>query len=158
MLGYFDMSQLEKKLVEMLSPAVEALGFELWGIEFIRAGKHSTLRLYIDSENGVSVDQCADVSRQVGAVLDVEDPITKEYNLEVSSPGMDRLLFKADQYQRYIGSEISLRLNMPVANRRNFKAVLNAVENDNITVDADGESFELALSNVSRANVIPNFE
>ena len=151
------MSQLESNLTEMLSPAVEALGFELWGIEFIRAGKHSTLRLYIDSENGVSVDQCADVSRQVSAVLDVEDPITNEYNLEVSSPGMDRLLFKEHHYQTYLGEEVSMRLNMPVANRRNVKGKLTEVNNGNITVEVDGESLVIALSNVSRANLVPNF-
>ena len=83
------MAKLEEKLTEMLEPGVEALGFELVGIEFVRAGKHSILRVFIDHENGITVDDCADVSHQVSAILDVEDPISTEYNLEVSSPGMD---------------------------------------------------------------------
>lgn len=86
------MSTLEQKLTEMITAPVEALGFELVGIEFIR-GRTSTLRIYIDSEDGINVDDCADVSHQVSAVLDVEDPITVAYNLEVSSPGLDRPLF-----------------------------------------------------------------
>ena len=86
----------------MLSAPVEALGFELVGIEFIRA-RQSTLRIYIDSDNGINVDDCADVSHQVSAVLDVEDPITVAYNLEVSSPGLDRPMFTAEHYTRYLG-------------------------------------------------------
>ncbi len=80
------MATLEQRLTDLLEAPVVALGFELWGIEFIRAGKHSTLRVYIDGEHGVSVENCAEVSHQVGAIMDVEDPITEEYYLEVSSP------------------------------------------------------------------------
>jgi ribosome maturation factor RimP len=87
-------TKLEQDLLTMLSPSVEMLGFELHGLEFVQAGRHSTLRVYIDHEAGISVDNCADASRQISAILDVEDPITNEYDLEVSSPGVDRLLFK----------------------------------------------------------------
>lgn len=152
------MSQIEKTLTEMLAPAVEALGFEMWGIEYVRAGKHSILRVYIDTEHGVTVDECADVSRQVSAVLDVEDPIQGLYNLEVSSPGMDRLLFKPEHYQAYLGEQINLRLNMPVENRRNFKGNLNACDGNIITLEVDNQVFEVALSNVARANLVPNFD
>jgi ribosome maturation factor RimP len=92
---------LEQRLTDLLEAPVVALGFELWGIEFIRAGKHSTLRVFIDSEQGVTVEDCAEVS-QVGAIMDVEDPITEEY-LEVSSPGLDRPLFKVAQFEKYVG-------------------------------------------------------
>ena len=101
------MSTLEQKLTEMISAPVEALGFELVGIEFIRS-HHSTLRIYIDSDEGINVDDCADVSHQVSAVLDVEDPITVAYNLEVSSPGLDRPMFTAEHYVRFMGEEVSL--------------------------------------------------
>ncbi len=96
------MSTLEQKLTEMITAPVEALGYELVGIEFIR-GRTSTLRIYIDSEDGINVDDCADVSHQVSAVLDVEDPISVAYNLEVSSPGLDRPMFTADHYARFQG-------------------------------------------------------
>jgi len=88
----------EQQIQALLEPTVEALGYELWGLEYLSQGRHSTLRLYIESEQGISIDDCAAVSEQVSSVLDVEDPITGEYTLEVSSPGMDRLLFKPDQY------------------------------------------------------------
>lgn len=152
------MSQLEQKLTEMLNAPVEAIGFELVGIEFIRAGKHSTLRVYIDSENGIDVDDCADVSRQVSAVLDVEDPISTEYNLEVSSPGMDRPLFKASHYASVIGETVNLKLNLPQDGRRNFKGVLTQNTDTHIHVTVDGQEFVLPLSNISKANLVPNFD
>ena len=87
------MAKFEHKLTEMLRHAVEEVGKELLGIEYISAGNNSVLRLFIDHENGIDVDDCAEVSRQVGAILDVEDPISSEFNLDVSSPGLDRPLF-----------------------------------------------------------------
>ncbi|WP_026317928.1 ribosome maturation factor RimP [Algicola sagamiensis] len=151
------MAKLEDQLTEMLTPAVEAEGFELLGIEFIRA-KQSTLRLYIDHENGINVDDCAVVSHQVSAVLDVEDPISTEYTLEVSSPGMDRPLFKQTHYEAVVGEEISLRLNMPQDGRRKFKGELKRVENDMLVIDVDGTEFMLMLGNVEKANLVPNFK
>ena len=111
----------------MITAPVEALGFELVGIGFIR-GRTSTLRIYIDSEDGINVDDCADVSHQVSAVLDVEDPITVAYNLEVSSPGLDRPLFTAEHYARFVGAEVTLVLRMAVQNRRKWQGVIKAVD------------------------------
>lgn len=151
------MSQLEQTLTDMLNAPVEALGFELLGVEFVRAGKHSTLRVYIDSENGVTVDNCADVSHQVSAVLDVEDPISTEYNLEVSSPGMDRPLFKEKHYLACVGEVVQVRLRVPMDNRRNFKGPLKACEDGNITIDIDGQDFLLAIANIEKGNLVPSF-
>ena len=123
------MAKLEEKLTEMLNPGVEAVGFELVGIEFVRAGKHSILRVFIDYENGISVDNCADVSHQVSAILDVEDPISTEYNLEVSSPGMDIPLFKEKHYVDSVGEVVQVRLSMPMDDRRNFKGKVLACDN-----------------------------
>lgn len=152
------LSQLEKKLTELLTPAVEAIGFELLGCEFVRAGKHSTLRIYIDSQNGIEVDDCADVSRQVGAVLDVEDPITTEYNLEVSSPGMDRPLFKPEHYAQVLEQTITVKLQMPQDGRRNFKGVLASSGEQSFEIIVDNERFELAFDNVMKANLVPDFD
>ena len=93
------MSGKEAQLTQLLAPTVEAMGYSLWGIEVISPGRRPTVRLYIDAEEGVNVDDCAQVSHQVSGVLDVEDPISGEYTLEVSSPGVDRLLFNPDHYQ-----------------------------------------------------------
>lgn len=152
------MSQLEQKLTALLTEPVEALGFELLGLEFVRAGKHSILRIYIDHPEGITVDHCADVSYQVSAVLDVEDPISVEYNLEVSSPGMERPLFKEEHYQKVIGEVVAVKLRVPMGNRRNFKGELLAVEAGSLTVEVDGEQFELILANVEKGNVVPSFD
>ncbi|GAA0852982.1 ribosome maturation factor RimP [Aliiglaciecola litoralis] len=151
------MSQLEQKLTAMLTAPVEALGFELVGVEFVRAGKHSTLRVYIDHADGITVDNCADVSLQASAVLDVEDPINTEYNLEVSSPGMDRPLFKEAHYQQCVGEVISVRLRMPMDDRRNFKGKLLALENGNLTMEIDGQQYVLAIANIEKGNLVPSF-
>mmetsp|Transcript_12222 Transcript_12222/g.38718 ORF Transcript_12222/g.38718 Transcript_12222/m.38718 type:complete len:166 (-) Transcript_12222:4821-5318(-) len=153
-----NLSQLERKLTDMLTPPVEALGFELVGVEFVRAGKHSILRVYIDHENGIDVDDCADVSRQVGAVLDVEDPITTEYNLEVSSPGMDRPLFKSAHYESVVGETVEVKLSMPQDGRRNFKGLLLKCENDSILIKVDKDEFSLAIANIEKGNLVPNFD
>ncbi|MDG1753062.1 MAG: ribosome maturation factor RimP [Thalassotalea sp.] len=152
------MAKFEHKLTEMLRPAVEEVGVELLGIEFVSAGKHSILRLFIDHENGIDVDNCAEVSRQVGALLDVEDPISTEYNLEVSSPGLDRPLFSLTHYQAVVGETVNIRLSLPLNGRRKFKGILNAVENDVLIVTVDNEEYELVFSNVDKGNLVHNFE
>ncbi|ALL36266.2 ribosome maturation factor RimP [Serratia marcescens] len=150
------LSTLEQQLTEMLSAPVEALGFELVGIEFIRA-RQSTLRIYIDSDNGINVDDCADVSHQVSAVLDVEDPITVAYNLEVSSPGLDRPMFTAEHYTRFLGEEVSLVLRIAVQNRRKWQGIIKSVEGEMITVTVEGKDEVFALSNIQKANLVPHF-
>ena len=152
------MAKLEDKLTEMLEPAVEALGFELVGVEYVRAGKHSILRVYIEHENGITVDDCADVSNQVSAILDVEDPISNEYNLEVSSPGMERPLFKERHFAEAVGEIVQIRLTMPMDNRRNFKGPLLACENGMVSIEVDGQQFQLAVANIDKATVVPTFD
>lgn len=150
------LSTLEQKLTELITAPVEALGFELVGIEFVRA-RQSTLRIYIDSDAGINVDDCADVSHQVSAVLDVEDPVTVAYNLEVSSPGLDRPMFTAEHYQRFIGDEVSMVLRMAVQNRRKWQGIIKAVEGEMITVTVEGKDEVFALSNIQKANLVPHF-
>ncbi|CBJ88577.1 conserved hypothetical protein [Xenorhabdus nematophila ATCC 19061] len=140
----------------MISAPVEALGFELVGLEFIRA-RVSTLRVYIDSEEGITVDNCADVSHQVSAVLDVEDPISVLYNLEISSPGLERPLFTAEHYQRFIGEEVNVVLRMAMQNRRRWQGIIKAVDGEMITVTVDGKDEVFALSNIQKANLVPHF-
>jgi len=140
----------------MLRPAVEETGKDLLGIEFISAGQHSVLRLFIDHENGIDVDDCAEVSRQVGAILDVEDPISSEFNLEVSSPGLDRPLFDKPHYEAVIGEIIEVKLSIPLNGRRKFKGCLVAIENDTLVVTVDSEDYELVLGNIVKANLVFN--
>ena len=151
------MATLEQKLQDLLQGSVEDLGCELWGIECQRVGRYLTVRLFIDKEGGVTVDDCADVSRQVSAVLDVEDPIADKYNLEVSSPGLDRPLFTLAQYTRYVGQEIVVHLRIPVADRRKWHGELAKIENDMITLIVDKQEQVLAFGNIQKANVVAKF-
>lgn len=151
------MATLEQNLQAMLQGAVEDLGCEIWGIECQRAGRFMTVRLFIDKDGGVSIDDCADVSRQVSAILDVEDPIADKYNLEVSSPGLDRPLFTLAQYERYIGQEIAVHLRIPVMDRRKWQGKLERIENDMLTFNIDGQEQAFAFGNIQKANVIAKF-
>jgi len=151
------LATLEQKLQDLVQGSVEDLGCELWGIECQRVGRYLTVRLFIDKEGGVTVEDCADVSRQVSAVLDVEDPIADKYNLEVSSPGLDRPLFTLNQFERYLGQEILLHLRIPVADRRKWQGQLAKIENDMITLIVDGKEQVLAFGNIQKANVVPKF-
>ena len=151
------MATLEQNLQEMLQGTVEDLGCELWGIECQRAGRFMTVRLFIDKEGGVTVDDCADVSRQVSAILDVEDPIADKYNLEVSSPGLDRPLFTLLQFERYIGQDISVHLRIPVMERRKWQGKLERIENDMVTLIVDGQEQVLVFGNIQKANVVAKF-
>jgi ribosome maturation factor RimP len=147
------MSAREDKLRDLLSPSVEALGFELWGLEHLSQGRHSLLRVYIDAEAGVTVDDCARVSEQVGAVLDVEDPIGGDYVLEVSSPGVDRRLFRLEQYAAYAGEELELRLRRPFEGRRKYRGVLRGVEGEDIVLLVDDHEYLLPFGEVEKAQL-----
>ena len=151
------MATLEQNLQEMLQGAVEDLGCELWGIECQRTGRFMTVRLFIDKEGGVTVDDCADVSRQVSAILDVEDLIADKYNLEVSSPGLDRPLFTLPQFERYIGQDIAVHLRIPVMERRKWQGKLERIENDMVTLIVDGQEQVLVFGNIQKANVVAKF-
>ncbi|MFB9886638.1 ribosome maturation factor RimP [Balneatrix alpica] len=152
------MSTKELALIKMLEPVVTGLGFVLWGLEFLNQGRNSVLRIYIDKPDvGINVDDCASVSRQASAILDVEDPIAGEYVLEVSSPGMDRPLFNLEQFQGYIGSLVKLRLRMPFEGRRKFVGRLNGIENDEIVLQVESTEYLLPYELIEKANVVPEF-
>jgi ribosome maturation factor RimP len=141
----------------LIEPVITAMGFELWGIELLPQGKQSRLVVYIDSPAGITVDHCADVSRQVSGVLDVEDPIPGKYQLEVSSPGMDRPLFDLEQFARFKGHQVSLRLRAPFEGRRKFKGLLAGVENDEVLLQLDGEEYCFPIDGIEQARIVPQF-
>ena len=152
------MSSKLEQLQAMLAPVVEALGYECWGIEFISQGRHSLLRVYIDHANGIQVDDCEKVSRQVSGVLDVEDPISSEYTLEVSSPGMDRPLFTLEQFAKHSGEQVKIKLRSPFEGRRNFQGLLKGVEEQDVIVQADEHEYLLPVDSIEKANIIPRFD
>ncbi|WP_423187275.1 ribosome maturation factor RimP [Alishewanella sp. d11] len=151
------MAKQEQQLTELLTPTVEAAGYQLWGIELIRAGRHTTLRIFIDKAEGIMVEDCALVSREVSALLDVEDPIPNEYTLEVSSPGMDRPLFTEAQFTQYVGHKIEVKLTVPQEGRRKFKGLLTSFDGDTLVIEVDGKPCSLLFDNIDKANVVPVF-
>ncbi|WP_369858072.1 ribosome maturation factor RimP [Candidatus Thalassolituus haligoni] len=148
----------DARLLEMLAPVVESMGFVFWGLELVAQGRHALLRVYIDHADGITVDNCADVSRQIGSVLDVEDPISQDYTLEVSSPGMDRPLFTMDQYTQSVGEMIELRLRMPFDGRRKFKGRLQGIEEQDLVLLVDDHEYLLPVELIEKAHIVPNFD
>ena len=138
------MTRKERDLETLLTPTVRALGCEIWGIEYRPRGRNSLLKLYIDSPEGIGIDDCERVSRQVSALLDVEDPIVHSYRLEVSSPGVDRVLFRREQYLANVGERVDVRLAFPFDGRRHLAGRLAGVDGDDIVVEVE-EDQEVVL-------------
>jgi len=135
------------------------MGYEFVGCELQRQGRGSVLRIYIDNELGITLTDCSKVSHQVSAMLDVDDPIQGEYDLEISSPGLNRPLFEIAQYKKFIGSRIKVRMYNPFNNQRNFVGVLQQIdETDDIHLLTDTEEVILPFSGIEKARVIPNLE
>lgn len=147
------MQRASAPVVNVIEPVVTGLGYELVGAEFGQAENGVTLRVYIDKPEGILMEDCAAVSRQLNAVLDVEDTIKTAYLLEVSSPGVDRPLFSEAHFAAQIGEEVRVRMADGVAGRRNFKGELIAVKDGSATVEVDGIDYELPISDVEQAHV-----
>jgi len=145
---------MEDTLRDRLATVVNTMGYEFVGCELVRPGTGSVLRVYIDGESGVTLNDCSKVSRQISAMLDVEDPIQGKYTLEVSSPGLDRPLFERAHYQKYVGSRVKVRLSVPIDDRRNFAGVLLRVEGDDIHLLVDQEEVVVPFSDIEKAKII----
>jgi len=141
-------------VTELIDTTIQALGLDLWGVELLQQGKYSLLRIYIEREEGVTIEDCEKVSRQVSALLDVEDPIAGEYTLEVSSPGMDRPLFSIEHYLKYVGSEVDLKLRRPIDGRRKFKGQIIKVSGDIVGLLVEGSEYDLEFSDIEKARIV----
>ncbi|WP_330924116.1 ribosome maturation factor RimP [Candidatus Sororendozoicomonas aggregata] len=151
------MAGKESQLEALVEPIVTSLDYCLWGIEFHSQGRRSLLRIYIDSDNGVSLEDCEKISRQLSSLLDVEDPISGEYTLEVSSPGVDRLLFRLEHYDAWKGSEVALRLRIPFEGRRKYRGLIKGIEGQDVVIETDGHELLLPIESIEKAQVIPRF-
>ena len=151
-------SRVTHELVKLLQPVTEGLGYEFVGLEYLPSGKHSVLRIYIDHENGISVDDCERVSHQVSGVLEVEDPIRGQYTLEVSSPGLDRPLFTREHYERFLGQRATVRTDVPLDGRRKFTGILKSIDDNVLTIDIDGEMVAINLAQIAKAKLAPLFD
>ena len=145
-----------EELAKLLEPTVEGLGYELIDIEVRLGGKGGLLRLFIDKPDGIDLDDCEQVSLAVSALLDVEDPVPGNYNLEVSSPGLDRKLTKIEHFQRFEGETVKVQMRFPIEGRRRFRGTLVTSDEDNIVVEVDGESHSLPLKTIDTARLVPD--
>lgn len=147
---------IDEELKQLLEPAIEGLGYELIELESRVGGKDGVLRVFIDSEKGIDLDDCETVSRQISTLLDVEDPIPGRYSLEVSSPGLDRPLTKAEHFRRFAGEDIRVKLSVPLEGRRNFRGAIRGVDDDSVEVEVDGELHRLPMARIASARLVPD--
>lgn len=152
------MYKQNRKIVELVEPVVSSMGYELWGLEYLSQGRYSLLRIYIDKPDGITLTDCEQVSRQVTGVLDVEDPIQGAYNLEVSSPGLDRPLFTLSQFARYTGSEVKISLGTKLDGRRKFTGRLCGIQGNQVLLEVDGKEYMVPADAIDNARLVPEID
>ncbi|HLT92408.1 MAG TPA: ribosome maturation factor RimP [Woeseiaceae bacterium] len=145
-----------EELARLLEPTVERMGYELTDLELRFGGRDGLVRVFIDRAGGVGLADCEAVSRQLSALLDVEDPLPGHYVLEVSSPGLDRKLTKPAHFRRFVGEDVRVKLRAPVDGRRNFRGRLTAADDEDIAVEVDGQVHRLALAAIESARLVPS--
>ena len=151
------MKQAPEHLVNLLEPIVEGLGYECVGIEYNPHPQHGLLRIYIDSEQGILLDDCTKVSHQISGVLDVEDPIPDNYQLEVSSPGEDRPFFKLSQFEKYVGSTIAVNLYSSIDKRKKITGQIHTVEESDVLIQEGEQIFKIPFQAISKARLVPDY-
>jgi ribosome maturation factor RimP len=143
------------ELRKLLEPSIERLGYELSDLEVRLGGRTGFVRIFIDHPDGISLDDCETVSLAVSALLDVEDPLPGQYNLEVSSPGLDRKLTKIEHFQRFAGETVRVQMRFPIAGRKRFRGTLVSSNGENIVVEVDGEAHSLPMATIDTARLVP---
>jgi ribosome maturation factor RimP len=143
------------ELLKLLEPSIERLGYELSDLEVRLGGRGGVLRVFIDHPQGIGLDDCEKVSLAVSALLDVEDPLPGQYNLEVSSPGLDRKLTKIEHFQRFAGETVKVQTRFPIAGRKRFRGTLVSSDDENIVVEVDGQSHSLPVATIETARLVP---
>jgi len=147
---------MKVELAKLIEPTIEQMGYELADLELVLGGRDSVVRVFIDSPEGIDLTDCEAVSRQVSAILDVEDPLPGHYTLEVSSPGLDRKLTKPAHFQRFVGETVKVKLRFPLDGRRNFRGALRVADDEKIGIEVDGESYSLEMATIESARLVPS--
>lgn len=149
---------MHSKIESIVAPLVESLGYIFWGLELIMGGQKPTLRLFVETDSGINIDQCGEVSREVGAALDVANVPEGEYTLEVSSPGIDRILFSLAQCKKYIGDEVTVALTTSIEGRRRYKGILCEVQDDAVLIGEGNAQLRIPFHKVKRMRIVPQFD
>ena len=144
-----------QELARILEPTVEGLGYEITDLEVKLGGKGGVVRIFIDHPDGIGLEDCEKVSMAVSALLDVEDPLPGQYNLEVSSPGLDRKLTKYEHFQRFEGETLKVSMRFPIEGRKCFRGTLVSSDDENIVLEVDGESYSLPMATIDTARLVP---
>ncbi len=150
--------QIAERVSELVEPPLAELGFELVDVEYFAMHGQWVLRLYIDKTGGVTIDDCARVSRELGPLIDVKDVITHRYTLEVSSPGVDRPLKKEADFVGAIDEKIKVRMAKPTPGRRNYTGVLKRLDERMLYLEVDGDTVSLSRSDIEKANLVYEFD
>lgn len=145
-----------EELQKLLGPTIEGLGYELTDLEARVGSGSGVLRVFIDKPDGIGLEDCEKVSSAISALLDVEDPVPGRYDLEVSSPGLDRKLTKVEHFQRFEGETIKVQMRFPIEGRRRFRGTLVSSDDKNIVVEVDGESHKLSIATIDTARLVPD--
>ena len=143
------------ELARLLEPSIERLGYEMADLEVKLGGRGGVVRVFIDHPDGISLDDCEKVSLAVSALLDVEDPLPGHYDLEVSSPGLDRKLTKTEHFQRFTGETVKVQMRFPIEGRKRFRGTLLSTDDENIVVEVDGETHTLPMGTIDTARLVP---
>ncbi len=150
---------VEEKVREAVAPLVESMGLELWGIRYRGGRDHGVLQIFVDSEDGVSADACGQLADLISPALDVADPIGPAYTLEVSSPGLDRIIFTREQAERYVGTQVRAELRIPQDGRRRIAGLLRSMDGGMAAIEEeDGTVIESAFSNIALMRAVPVFK
>ena len=141
-------------ILPIVEPVIVGMGYDFWGLECQISANTAQVRIYIDKDEGITLDDCSRVSQQLSAVLDVEDPVEVPYTLEISSPGINRKLFTTEQMQRSVGSQVKVKTSWPIDERRNIRGILQDVDEENITVvTEDAKSFVIPVEAIKNARL-----
>lgn len=146
---------IQTQIEEYIRPVLEDMGYELWGCQYLTQGRRTLLRIYIDSPEGIGIQDCEQASLRISSILDVEDPIAGDYSLEISSPGIPRPLFYAEQYQRYLGCEVEIKLTRAFEGRKKYTGCIAMADTDNLVLTVEEEKLTFPFSSIAKANLIP---
>jgi len=152
------MATVEARIKDMIRVQLEEDGYELLHVEMRSEGGSPILRIYADSPSGITVDDCADISRKIAVLLDVEDPVEGKYTLEVSSPGIERPLFSEQDYLNFMGREIRLSTRNKIDNQRKFRGFIESFENGELKLSLEGKSINIRFEEIKKANLVYDFE
>ena len=148
----------EGKLKRLFEPVIESLGYEYWGLELLNQGRNLKIRLYIEAEAGIGIDDCALVSGHIADLLSVEIDFARDYLLEVSSPGMDRLLFSETHYKMYLGELVEVKLIRKFEGQRNFEGLLKGNEAGCVVIEVRDEEYLFPIEDIDKIRIVPVFE